>query len=46
MVIFASRKKYLRFYLAVTKILLTFVTVKTENIVLKQGRDDIKPRTY
>jgi len=46
MVIFASRKKYLRFYLAVTKRLLIFVTVKTENNVLKQGRDDIKPRTY
>nr|DAK42039.1 MAG TPA: hypothetical protein [Caudoviricetes sp.] len=36
----------MRFYLAVTKLLLTFVTVKTENNVLKQGRDDIKPRTY
>ena len=44
MVIFAWRKKYLRFYLAVTKRLLIFATVKTENIVLKQGRDDIKPR--
>lgn len=44
MVIFAWRKKYLCFYLAVTKRLLIFATVKTENIVLKQGRDDIKPR--
>ena len=44
--IFAWRKKYLRYYLAVTKRLLIFVTVKTENDVLKQGRDDIKPRTY
>lgn len=44
MVIFVWRKKYLRFYLAVTKRLLIFATVKTENIVLKQGRDDIKPR--
>nr|DAM38975.1 MAG TPA: hypothetical protein [Caudoviricetes sp.] len=41
-----ATQKYLRFYLAVTKILPIFATVKTENNVLKQGQDDIKPRTY
>lgn len=43
---FCVTQKYLRFYLAVTKRLLIFATVKTENNVLKQGQDDIKPRTY
>lgn len=35
MVIFASRKKYLRFYLAVTKILLIFATVKRRVVIHK-----------
>lgn len=47
MVIFAWRKKYLRFYLAVTKILLTFVTVKTmRGDSLIRVRRNFKPRTY
>ena len=41
MVIFASRKKYLRFYLAVTKILLIFVTVKTKRRNTQQKGEKI-----
>lgn len=41
MVIFALRKKYLRFYLAVTKILLTFVTVKTKRRYTQQKGEKI-----
>ena len=36
MVIFASRKKYLRFYLAVTKLLPIFATVKTRVAIHKR----------
>lgn len=35
MVIFAWRKKYLRFYLAVTKRLLIFATVKRRVVIHK-----------